>query len=177
MRGIAQGIPTKHLADELELDYGALLGRRHKIQQLALGNKPNETLSDEHTEADEMFQNAGEKGTRHSDPEDPPRRRANKRKGRGTMKNDRPPILGVVGRHSGQLRLTVCENGPLPNKSPFSLKLSAPPRMMPMSTLMNVPLITISVKQVVAMPVSAILDMNGLGMMMVTVYEKFTATH
>ncbi len=110
MRGIAQDIPTKHLADELELDYGALLNRRHKIQQLALDNKPNETLSDEHTEADEMFQNAGEKGTRHSDPEDPPRRRANKRKGRGTMKNDRPPILGVVGRHSGQLRLTVCEN-------------------------------------------------------------------
>ncbi|MFC1716157.1 transposase [Candidatus Poribacteria bacterium] len=71
------------MADELELDYGALLNRRHKIQQLALDNKPNETLSDEHTEADEMFQNAGEKGTKHSDPEDPPRRRANKRKGRG----------------------------------------------------------------------------------------------
>ena len=75
MRGIAQGIPTKHLADELKLDYGTLLDRRHKIQQLALDNKPNETLPDEHTEADEMFQNAGEKGTKHSDPEDPPRHR------------------------------------------------------------------------------------------------------
>ena len=39
MRGIAQGTPTKHLADELKLDYGTLLDRRHKIQQLALDNK------------------------------------------------------------------------------------------------------------------------------------------
>ena len=35
MRGIAQGTPTRHLADELELDYGTLLDRRHKIQQLS----------------------------------------------------------------------------------------------------------------------------------------------
>ncbi len=26
------------------------------------------------------------------------------------MENDRPPILGMVGRESGQIRLTVCEN-------------------------------------------------------------------
>ena len=26
------------------------------------------------------------------------------------MENDRPPVLGVVGRISGQIRLTVCEN-------------------------------------------------------------------
>jgi transposase len=67
-------------------------------------------LPDQETESDEMFQNAGEKGHKHSDPEDPPRRRANKRRGIGTMENDRPPIHGVVGRESGQIRLTVCEN-------------------------------------------------------------------
>jgi len=61
------------------------------------------------TEADEMFQNAGEKGTRHPDPDDPPRRRANKRRGIGTMENDRPPVAGIVGRESGQARLTVCD--------------------------------------------------------------------
>jgi len=110
MRGIAQGVPTRQLADELERDYGTLLERRHRIQRLALESKPNGHLPDQHTEADEMFQNAGEKGKRHSDPEDPSRCRANKRKGRGTMKNDRPPILGIVGRESGQIRLTVCEN-------------------------------------------------------------------
>jgi transposase-like protein len=43
-----------------------------------------------------------------TDPEDPPRCRANKRRGRGTRENDRPPTLGVVGRESGRIRLTVC---------------------------------------------------------------------
>ena len=62
------------------------------------------------------------------------------------------------------------------SKSPFSLKLSVLLRMMPMSTLMSVPLITISVKQIEIMLVSAIPKMNGLGMTMVTVCEKFTAT-
>ena len=38
---------------------------------------------------------------------DPPRRRANKRRGRGTYANDRPPIVGTVGRQSGQVRLRV----------------------------------------------------------------------
>jgi len=32
LRGIAQGVPTLHLADELELDYSTLLDRRHRIQ-------------------------------------------------------------------------------------------------------------------------------------------------
>ena len=38
---------------------------------------------------------------------DLPRRRANERKGRGTYANDRPPIVGTVGRQSGQVRLRV----------------------------------------------------------------------
>ena len=57
-----------------------------------------------------MFQNAGEKGTPQREMEDPPRRRANNRKGLGTRQNDRPPIQGVGGRTSGQIRLTVCDN-------------------------------------------------------------------
>src|SRR4051794_39383473 len=32
LRGIAQGTPTKHLADELAIDRGHLLERRHEIQ-------------------------------------------------------------------------------------------------------------------------------------------------
>ena len=110
MRGVSQGVPTMQLADELELDYRTLLERRHRIQELALENRPTEALPDQETEADELFQNAGEKGEKHPDPDDPPRRRANKRKGRGTFENDRPPILGVVGRDSGQIRITVCDN-------------------------------------------------------------------
>jgi len=110
IRGFTQGVSTSQLADELDKDYGTLLDRRHRVQQLALENRPTEALPDNETEADESFHNAGEKGEKHPDPEDPPRRRANKRKGRGTFENDRPPILGVVGRDSGQIRITVCDN-------------------------------------------------------------------
>jgi transposase len=49
----------------------------------------------------------GKKSDEHFDPLDPPRCRANKRRGRGTYANDRPPVLGVLGRETGQLRLRV----------------------------------------------------------------------
>src|SRR5580693_7398358 len=49
----------------------------------------------------------GKKGERHGDPADPPRRRANNVKGHGTWELDRPPVLGVLGRASGEIRLTV----------------------------------------------------------------------
>ena len=49
----------------------------------------------------------GKKGDEHFDPADPPRRRANKRRGRGTYANDRPPVLGTVGRDTGHVRLRV----------------------------------------------------------------------
>ena len=57
-----------------------------------------------------MYQNAGEKGELHPEPWDPPRRRANKTRGHGTWDNDRPPVIGVVGRESGHLRLAVVEH-------------------------------------------------------------------
>lgn len=110
MRGIVQGIPTKHLAEELEVDRSHLLERRHGIQKLAQERLPRSPLPDGETEADEMYQNAGEKGDKHDDPDDPPRRRANNRPGLGTMENDRPPVLGLAGRESSQIRLIVCEN-------------------------------------------------------------------
>ena len=46
----------------------------------------------------------------HLDPDDPPRRRANQRPGHGNWDKDRPPVCGVVGRASGQVRLTVVEH-------------------------------------------------------------------
>ena len=49
----------------------------------------------------------GKKGDLHPDPDDPPRCRANKQRGHGTYENDRPPIVGTVGRESGQVRLRV----------------------------------------------------------------------
>ena len=38
---------------------------------------------------------------------DPPRRRGNKRRGHGTYENDRPPVIGTVGRESRLVRLRV----------------------------------------------------------------------
>ena len=58
-------------------------------------------------EADELYQNAGEKGIPHIRRKDPPRRRANQRKGHGTFATDRPAVVGVVGRQSHQLQLQV----------------------------------------------------------------------
>lgn len=52
----------------------------------------------------------GKKGELHADPDDPPRKRANKQRGHGTYDNDRPPIVGTVGRESGQVRLRVVHN-------------------------------------------------------------------
>jgi transposase-like protein len=49
----------------------------------------------------------GKKGIPHPDPADPPRRRANGRRGHGTFANDRPPVAGVIGRESGEARLEV----------------------------------------------------------------------
>jgi transposase-like protein len=46
----------------------------------------------------------------HDDPADPPRRRANRRRGHGTFANDRPPVAGVVGRESGEVRLEVIDS-------------------------------------------------------------------
>jgi transposase-like protein len=109
IRGFAQGVSTAQLARELGCSYAMLLELRHRLQggvKDRLG-EPRPPLDDAATEADEMFQNAGEKGVPHRDPEDPPRRRANKRRGHGTFDNDRPPVAGVVGRESGELRLAV----------------------------------------------------------------------
>jgi transposase len=66
-----------------------------------------------------MYQNAGEKGVRHAHPADPPRRRAHKVRGHGTYENDRPPVAGVFGRESGQVRLEVLERTDRQTLQPF----------------------------------------------------------
>ena len=49
----------------------------------------------------------GKKSTPHPDPQDPPRRRANKRRGHGTYETDRPPIFSLIGRESNTVRFFV----------------------------------------------------------------------
>lgn len=52
----------------------------------------------------------GKNSTPHRDPTDPPRRRANKRKGHGTYANDRPPIISIISRDTGEQRWWVCDH-------------------------------------------------------------------
>jgi hypothetical protein len=110
LRGVFQGQSSAQLARELELTEKTVLKWRHRLQSQAERIQPTTPLADRNTESDEIFQKAGEKGSEHFEPTDPPRMRANKRRGRGTFANDRPPILGTVGRLIGQLRLRVVTN-------------------------------------------------------------------
>ena len=107
LQGFAQGVPTLHLAKELGLDRKHLLERRHQLQDFMRKACNREPLLDAVVEADETYQNAGEKGVLHPDPDDPPRRRGNKVRGHGTWDNDRPPIMGVIGRESGRIHIEV----------------------------------------------------------------------
>lgn len=92
LRGVAQGVSTAQLSKELGLDYSNLLKLRHQLQENAYENLPIEPLADQVTETDEMFQNAGEKGKPHPLPKDPPRRRANKKKGMALIKTTAPRL-------------------------------------------------------------------------------------
>jgi transposase len=52
----------------------------------------------------------GKKSTPHREPDDPPRRRANKQRGHGTYENDRPPIFSVIERATQTARYFVGTN-------------------------------------------------------------------
>jgi transposase-like protein len=110
VRGVCKGEPSTTLAREINVSRTTVHLRRHALQANAERLQPTTALTDSRTETDEMFQNAGEKGEKHADPADPPRRRANKRRGHGTYANDRPPVVGTVGRASGQVRLRVAHH-------------------------------------------------------------------
>ena len=61
LRGVYQGTSTAQLAREIGLSYPTVLSMRHTLQSNAQAMQPNSPLTDEQTETDEMFQNAGEK--------------------------------------------------------------------------------------------------------------------
>jgi hypothetical protein len=110
LRGVCKGESTAGLACELQLAYDTVHHLRQQLHANAIRLQPNAALPDAITETDEMFQNAGKKGDKHRDPTDPPRRRANKQRGHGTYENYCPPIVGTIGRDSGQVRLSVVQH-------------------------------------------------------------------
>ena len=110
LRGVCKGEPSQLLARELKLSRETVHALRQALQANAQRLQPTTPLNDQRTETDELFQNAGKKGEKHADPMDPPRCRANNQRGHGTYANDRPPIVGTVGRKSGQVRLRVVKH-------------------------------------------------------------------
>jgi transposase-like protein len=110
LRGVTKGESTARLARELGLSRKQMHTLRHRLQANLNETAPTQLMTGTTFEADELYQNAGEKSIPHRDPTDPPRRRANKARGRGTYATDRPPIIHVVSRESGEHRFWVCEH-------------------------------------------------------------------
>lgn len=81
LHGFVQGKTTQLLSKELDVSYNNLLSWRHKLQEFAFENRDWSVLIDKTIESDEVFINAGEKGDLHSLVTDPPRVRANKKRG------------------------------------------------------------------------------------------------
>lgn len=71
IRGFSRGESTAALARELKRNRPHLLGLRHRLQTNALAGRATEPLPDKTVEADEMFQNAGEKRDRARRPSRP----------------------------------------------------------------------------------------------------------
>ena len=71
LRGIAQGDSTAQLARELGVSRPHLLGLRHRLQDNAPAHRDAQPLPDRQVEADELYQNAGEKRRRARRPERP----------------------------------------------------------------------------------------------------------
>lgn len=84
LRGVVKGEPSTPFAAELAVSYPTVLDWRHQLQANAGSMQPDSPLPDNGTESDERVQNAGKKADEPFDPADPPRRRANKQRGRGT---------------------------------------------------------------------------------------------
>lgn len=97
---------THTIAEELQLSYDLADSLVKRLGQRFFDTPAAETLLG-HVEIDEAYQNAGEKGIEQK--ARAPRCRANDRRGRGTLKTDCPPILGMVQR-GGLLRLHVLDN-------------------------------------------------------------------
>ena len=104
LRGFAQGVSTARLARELGRARMKRLAFRHSLQDNSPIAADRSPLPDGEVEADEMYQNAGEKGIPHTDADDPPRRRADEVRGHGTFEGDRPPVAGV-GCRSSSMRI------------------------------------------------------------------------
>jgi hypothetical protein len=114
LRRIAKGESTARLARELHIDRKRRGKLRQHIQTNLYDTLPGERMSADAFEADQLYQNAGEKSMPPRDPRDPPRRRATKAKGKGTYATYRPAILSQISRSSHEVRDWVLEHADTP---------------------------------------------------------------
>lgn len=61
LRGVIKGESSMSLSKELQMSRSTVHELRTELQKNAQSLQPDTALTDEHTETDEMFQNAGEK--------------------------------------------------------------------------------------------------------------------
>lgn len=61
LRGVSRGESSMRMAEELGVSRSTVHELRKELQRKARSLQPEAPLVDEHTETDEMFQNAGEK--------------------------------------------------------------------------------------------------------------------
>ena len=94
LRGFLKGESTLGISKEMGLGYRNLLYLRHDLMGNAHFKRDGAQLPDSVTESDEVFQNAGEKGIPHTDEDDPPRCRANKKKGWAHGQTTARPFTG-----------------------------------------------------------------------------------
>ncbi len=110
LRGVCKGDPSTVLSEELSLSRQCVHRWRCPIQANAYEMLSRSALTDSDTETDEMFPQRGKKGENTAIPSVRRAGEAHKRKGHGTYENDRPSVVGTVGRESGQCRLRVREH-------------------------------------------------------------------
>ncbi len=105
MRGGRQGHPSAQRAREIGLPEQTVVQGRHRVPAHAAQLQPTPPLPDRAPESDEMFQHAGKKSDEHCDPTDPPRCRANKRRGGAPPP---PPACRSGGRSAVQRGTSAC---------------------------------------------------------------------
>lgn len=100
-----QGKSTLGVAEALDVNRHTAERMHRLLQEHLWINRSGEMLSGI-TEADEVYIICGEKGIKQEDRD--PRKRGLKKRGRGTAEGDKPPVIGIVERESGEIRLEVC---------------------------------------------------------------------
>jgi transposase-like protein len=110
IRGGAKGEPMAQLARELPVSRTTMHRIRQGMQDNVNETVPTAPMEGQTFEGDERYQHAGEKGEPHREPDDPPRTRANQQPGHGTSATDRPPIIHVRCRETGEVRTWVCDH-------------------------------------------------------------------